>query len=412
MGFSFIYRSNKQEIIPWVPSDWEYTEDDTSVILTNYIGQSNDCLVPSMANNKQVTMYMTSIDASEDRLNSVTFGSNSQYSKNGVVYAIQNSKTIPNGVTHVLKRPPDINSKTYDPELWTLSPKDSNSVFATSFLGAGDMVVPNYVNGKQVFIDSSNFTVSNKRTITSVDFEEGSAIYNNNLSNMFKGYVNMHSVYNIPKSVSNYSSAFESCAKLVNIPDTFEADNLNMYSAFMRCASLVNPPNIIAHNSCNLQLAFCFCSQLSTLPNIPSCTTGSMAAFMRGCNAITSIECTIPAGVSSIESTFADMSNLRSVAIDYIGPSTGYAYANACFKNSTNLSEGYVNIHTKHIWCDPGDGSSTYKTAAKDFYPSIDYLRRITTRFSGEDGTTWAAFYWWLGADYSKVDLIANRIQY
>ena len=171
--------------------------------------------------------------------------------------------------------------------------------------------------------------------VQNITFMEG--YFNNldSLSNTFTSCINLITVNNIPKSVTDFRNCFENCNKLncqidlsdYNIRDgRLEGTFLNNYelsytpilpsnyigsmgSSFRECRKLVETP-IIPNGVTNMDNTFNGCSALTTAPNIPDSVT-SMSGTFQSCSSLTTTP-NIPSGVTNMFGTFYGCASLTT----------------------------------------------------------------------------------------------------
>ena len=188
---------------------------------------------------------------------------------------------------------------------------NSTSCLITKYIGTKkDVVVPSKIEGKPVVLQNSVNNASGvftgNKNITSVKFNGGVSIANDNMSWMFHNCSNLINAPVIPANVTNMTSTFFICSNLVNAP-VIPAKVTNMRSTFVGCSNLINAP-AIPTNVIDMCYTFNGCDNLINAPVIPANVT-SMAYTFSGCYNLINAP-VIPAKVTNIYCTFGSCSNL------------------------------------------------------------------------------------------------------
>ena len=139
-----------------------------------------------------------------------------------------------------------------------------------------------------------------RKQVQNVTFMEGYFNNLNNLMNAFTSCINLVTVNNIPKSVTNFKNCFERCNKF-NCQIDFSEFNME---------------------SGTLQGTFYYCSSLEYTPILPSNYTGTMTSCFNGCSKLVEAP-TLPDGVTALNGCFqacaslTTISNIPSACIDF-----------------------------------------------------------------------------------------------
>lgn len=365
MGFAMLLRPVRVEagetaetVIPWNSADWEYTETETSVTLKKYIGDSNDVLVPSVANSKPVTLKLSAIDEVEDRVNSITFATNVNVVDKCLCYTMVESDTVPNGVTMLVNDRIE-DSKSFIEAYWIGSIVDDTYV-ATQYINtapAAELIFPGYVKGGLPFVIGNGFKVA-QRNITSVDFEEGVQSETGSMYNMFSAFnkittigdipdcitntalmcnycSNLTTIGNLPTNLYDMSTMFYSCTKLTSVGSIPNATM--MRSSFWGCTNLVNAP-AIPEGAKYISSVFRNCNKLRNSPELPDSVLDMSYAFA-GCTNLRNVS-EWPANVTNIANAYFGCSNITTVPELPEGCTIGGYNIDSVFAQCVNLTKG------------------------------------------------------------------------
>ena len=149
--------------------------------------------------------------------------------------------------------------------------------------------------------------------VQNITFMEG---YFNNLkilSNAFTSCINLVTVNNIPKSVTDFKNCFEDCNKLncqFDLSDYNIRDG-RLDGAFFNNYELSYTPILPSNYTGSMNNSFKQCRKLVEAPTIPNGVTSMNNAF-DGCSVLTTAP-TIPNGVTSMNGTFNTCSALTTV---------------------------------------------------------------------------------------------------
>jgi len=143
----------------------------------------------------------------------------------------------------------------------------------------------------------------NKRSsITSVSFDSGVTILDNNAQYLFKDCTALKSVSGLPSNVTNMKYAFSGCTGLTSAP-TIPSNVTDVSYMFDGCTKLTSAPTIPS-NVVNMSYMFNGCTALTSASSVPSKVTNMKAAF-KGCTALrTAPSLTNATAVTILEQTF------------------------------------------------------------------------------------------------------------
>ena len=245
--------------------DFEYTTNDTATLVTKYIGNKTDVVVPSKINGKPVVLQNTIVDSS---------GSGAY---NGVFAENQNIKSVKfeEGVSIV-----------NDNMSW---------MFYNCY---------NLVNAPAIPVNVTNMGETFFRCYNLVN----APIIPTNVTNMYYtfGYGNLVNAPIIPANVTNMGWTFFRCYNLVNAP-VIPANVTSMPYTFCGCRNLINAP-VIPANVTNMRSTFSSCYRLVDAPTIPANVTDMTYTF-KGCTNLVTAPI-IPMNVGLIPGIFDGCVNL------------------------------------------------------------------------------------------------------
>lgn len=177
-----------------------------------------------------------------------------------------------------------------------------------------------------------------RKQVQNVTFMEG--YFNNltNLMNAFTSCINLVTVNNIPKSVTNFKSCFENCNKFncqIDLSE-FNIASGTLQGTFYLCSSLEYTPILPSNYIGSMESCFYRCSKLVEAPILPDGVTALKSTF-NGCTSLTTVP-NIPSSCTNYEQTFSSCSSLTSV------PQDGWkVYMRYTFNNCTSLNQ-QINI--------------------------------------------------------------------
>ena len=245
---------------------------------------------------------------------------------------------------------------------------NSTSCLITKYIGTKkDVVVPSKIEGKPVVLQNSVNNASGvftgNKDITSVKFNDGVSIANDNMSWMFHNCSNLINAPVIPANVTNMTSTFFICSNLVNAP-VIPAKVTNMRSTFVGCSNLINAP-AIPTNVIDMCYTFNGCDNLINAPVIPANVTNMCYTF-NGCYSLINAP-VIPANVTNMAWTFGNCYSLINVPVisanvTYMGNTFSYCrnlvnapiipanvtYMGNTFNGCSNLT-GNIRIKSNRI---------------------------------------------------------------
>lgn len=370
MAFSFIYRpvSAGGAVIPWNSAEWEFEETNDYVVLTNYIGESNDVQVPTTCNSKQTIFKMSALDASADRLNSVTFGAFTSILQDSTAYAVAGQAK--NNSTWIIDDSSD-SSHCYNSSYWTGMMTDDRYIINSYVSGSpATMIVPNIVDGRPVVL-ATDFTYP-ANGITSIEFEPGVRIYNDSMYEMFELCKSLTCINNYPEGVTDMGFAFRE-TNVKQIPDQIPNSVISLYSTFTN--TQIEKMPTIPNSVQNMVQTFWGCGNLTQLSEIPN-SINSLSYTFDGCNKLMEPPI-IPNSVIEMSSTFNrcirlvnapivpdSVENINNICngcynlkyVDYIGNNTinrGNAFSNCYNLATVNYVGGnsdFVNVHSERMF--------------------------------------------------------------
>ena len=169
--------------------------------------------------------------------------------------------------------------------------------------------------------------------IISITFIEG---YFDKLTNIKNAFVciNMTNINNLPKNITQFSSAFVNCYAL---NQQFDLSDYNITTnglelTFQNCSSLTTPPILPSNYVGSMSNCFQNCTSLTTAPNIPN-GVNKMASCFSGCTSLTTVP-NIPNGVINMQSCFGGCTSLTTVP----NIPSSCEYYDGTFNNCAKLS--------------------------------------------------------------------------
>ena len=341
--------------------DWQYTTNDTATLVTKYIGNKTDVVVPSKINGKPVVMQNSASNTSgvftnNRNIKSVKFSEGVGVANNDMSWMFSGcsnlveAPVIPSNVTILY----DTFQGCYDLINAPVIPSNVTNMaftFKTCFNLVNIVAIPEKVtnmcgtfDGCSSLINVPDIPVS----VTDVNstFDDCRRLINapvihasvTDMTNTFQGCSNLINAPVIPASVTEMCGTFSGCANLVNAP-IIPATVTNMSNTFKSCLNLVNISdlsNVVGVK--NMTNTFNYCVSLINAPVIPINVTDMSSTFANCQNLINAP--TIPANVTNVCSTFCNCRNLVNAPIL---PANVINVVNT-FRNCTNLTG---NIHIK-----------------------------------------------------------------
>lgn len=288
--------------------DWEYTTNDTATLVTKYIGNKTDVVVPSKIEGKPVVLQNSVNNASgvftnNRNIKSVKFGEGVGIANNSASNMFYNctnfinAPTIPANVTNMsstfygcanLIKAPEI------PENVT----NMTQTFAYCYNLVDAPAIPAQVInmfsaflGCRNLVDAPNMTNASNVTV---------------LYQAFQGCYNLINAPVIPANVTSIGSMFTSCNSLVDAP-VIPSNVTSLGFTFYGCTNLINAP-VIPENVTEMTYAFSGCANLINAPVIPSNVKTIQYAFQNCVNIINSP--VIPENITNMQCTFRNCTNL------------------------------------------------------------------------------------------------------
>lgn len=204
--------------------DWEYTTNDTATLVTKYIGNKTDVVVPSKINGKPVVLKQS------------TARRNAYISSFDTTGAFINNKNI---VSVKFSEGVEIENNNMGFMFWNCSN-----------LKSGPIIPINVTNMINTFQDCVSFI--NTPTVPSNVTDMGSTFYN---------CFNLVNAPTIPANVTNMSSTFQGCYNIINAPNIPDSV-IFLGSTFQGCNNITNAP-VIPANVNTISFAFSGCTKLT-----------------------------------------------------------------------------------------------------------------------------------------------------
>lgn len=204
--------------------DWEYTTNDTATLVTKYIGNKTDVVVPSKINGKPVVLKQS------------TARRNAYISSFDTTGAFINNKNI---VSVKFSEGVEIENNNMGFMFWNCSN-----------LKSGPIIPINVTNMINTFQDCVSFI--NTPTVPS------------NVTDMASTFYNCFNLVNapvIPANVTNMGGTFQGCYNIINAPNIPDSV-IFLGSAFQGCNNITNAP-VIPANVNTIAFAFYGCSKLT-----------------------------------------------------------------------------------------------------------------------------------------------------
>ena len=218
--------------------DWQYTTNDTATLVTKYIGNKTDVVVPSKINGKPVVLQnsatsQTGVFTNNRNIKSVKFSEGVSIANNNMDYAfyycnrLVNAPIVPTNVTSMSSTFSVCSNLVSAPEI-PANVKDMVDTFYNCYNLINAPVIP------------ANVT---------------------RMGGTFSGCINLINAPVIPANVTNVASTFYNCTNLVNAP-VIPANVTSMYSTFCYCRNLKNAP-VIPNSVTNMGYTFAYCYNLT-----------------------------------------------------------------------------------------------------------------------------------------------------
>lgn len=334
------------DISVWEKANWEFTTNGTATLVTKYIGNDVDVVVPDTINGKPVVLGPSSVkwnsSAQKDdysgafvnnqNIISVRFSDGVKFANNNMDHAFSNCRNlvnapvIPNGVTSMFCTFENCCNLVNAPEIHA---NVTNMV--QTFLRCHNLVnapvIPNSVTEmRYTFGYCANLV--------------NAPVIPAKVTDMYATFTDCKKLVNapeIPANVWNMQCTFSGCENLVNAP-VIPANVTNMYFTFRSCENLVNAPKIPA-NVTNMYETFFFCSSLVNAPVIPNSVTG-MAHTFAYCDSLVNAP-VIPNSVTNMSETFKSCTNLTGNIVIKSNCINNTSMQN-CFNGTTLSKNVYI----------------------------------------------------------------------
>ena len=294
--------------------DFEYTTNDTATLVTKYIGNKTDVVVPSKINGKPVVLQ----NSGEDYGTTLLFGERASSIKNirikeGVVFnnndasfafadcdALTSVSGLPKTTVNMSNAFSQCINLVNVPNL-PENATDMSCIFqdCNSLINA-PIIPSNVTNMSYAFCRCSN--------LIDAPFIPNEVV---DMYGTFSECFNLKNAPTIPVNVTNMSSTFEWCNNLVNAP-VIPANVTDMSSTFSGCSNLINAPNVPA-NVTDMSSTFYACTNLINAPVIPANVTNMVYTFDDCRNLINAP--VIPANVTNMGCTFANCHKIKDAPV-------------------------------------------------------------------------------------------------
>lgn len=236
-------------------------------------------------------------------------------------------------------------------------------IFLEKYIGTNsNVVIPAQYRGKPVVV-AQLYTGANpdgvfyqNTDITSVVFEDGVTIENNNAIHLFSGCTSLVSVKNLPDSITNMHCTFINCSSLsdftkvpsettmmeytfhgctsLDVIPTLPNGVVNLTGAFAYCPITVSP--VIPENVVNMYATFYACERLAIAPVIPN-KVKNMESTFDNCTGMVTAP-VIPFSVNNLRGTFHKCYSLTGELVIHANPAdVTYCLANTSTNSGTNL---------------------------------------------------------------------------
>lgn len=309
--------------------DWQYTTNDTATLVTKYIGNKTDVVVPSKINGKPVVLQ----NSGEDYCTTLLFGERASSIKNirikeGVVFnnndasfafadcdALTSVSGLPKTTVNMSNAFSQCTNLVNAPNL-PENATDMSCIFQDCVSLINAPIIPsNVTNMSYAFCRCGNLIDAPLIPNEVVD-----------MSGTFSECSNLVNAPTIPTNVTNIYDLFSSCFKLVNAP-TIPAKVTNMGYTFSGCSNLVKAP-VIPANVTYMGQAFGSCHNLVNAPVIPANVTDIKGIFYN-CGRLINVP-TIPANITSMDSVFAGCASLVKAPVIPASVITMYSTFSGC----------------------------------------------------------------------------------
>lgn len=271
--------------------DWQYTLNDTTALVTKYIGSETDVVVPNKIRGRNVVLQ-NSPDSS-----------NGVFTNNRNIVSVQFSDGV----------------------------KFANSNMSFTFSNCKNLISVTSIPSS---LSNMYYTFQDCNSITDAPIIPNSVRV---MAGTFLNCINLVNAPVIPSSVTNMSETFFGCYNLVNAP-VIPNSVTGMSQTFMLCHSLIDAP-VIPNGVTNMYGTFKFCNRLVNAPAIPNGVSTIAATFYSCYNLINAPA--IPANVMSMRNTFYHCANLKGNIYIKSNRINNTSMAN-CFNGTTLPKNVYI----------------------------------------------------------------------
>jgi len=162
----------------------------------------------------------------------------------------------------------------------------SNTLAHTYTAGNYDLVV--YSDGvyRPFFVNAT----ADAAQITSVAIGSGADL-GTNLTYAWFGAINMTTFacpFDVTSSVTDFSSAWQSCTSLVSFPELNTSSGTNFYHAWYNCSSLTSFPELNTSSGTNFNETWRDCSSLTSFPSLNTSSGTNFSYTWYNCTSLTS----------------------------------------------------------------------------------------------------------------------------
>ena len=239
-------------------------------------------------------------------------------------------------------------------------------------------------SGTLVPVDGTVAPFAKNTVITSVTFEDGSDLENNNAGCLFYGCTALKTVTNIPNAAGGSASLCYGCTSLTTFP-TFAKYGASLNQAFRGCSNLEGTADtiILPPHSDRFGNLFRDCKKITSVGNVPD-NALEVTAMYQNCTSLVSAGDVCLSAGSLCTSVFYGCTSLQSVGKIYGDSVTSIANL---FQNCKKL-EGVVRIECPNI------------TKATGAFGNVD-LTKITIQVPA-DSTTYTT----LTTEYPTANIV------